>query len=520
MLTIAFRVDAYSTIGNGHLMRCLTLAHQLSNTKNDIYFICREFSDEVLANIDAFGYNVIKLSIGSTEIIKEDTATWLSENQEEDAIKTIQSIKKLPFIDLMIVDSYAIDITWHKYLTPYCHYLMVIDDLANRKYQCDMLLDQTLNCVDSSYSALVPKKCNLMLGAKFMLLRDEFRELRSEVIQNRYLPLPSTIKLLITMGGTDPDNLNKMAISAVHKLKIQYPELTVIIVLSANAPHLLAVENIITPFPWISLKVDVKNISQLMKDAHLAIGTSGGTSWERCCLALPTLTIINADNQKKVDANLAKSGATKSLGEHTMLCPDDIVNVANLVLKCPETYANMVTKSLDICDGKGVIKVVENLLSTINKITFREALPEDCALIYAWQSNKNTRQYFINPKIPTWKEHSHWYNVCLLDIAKTLYLLDDQHKNTIGLLRLDNLTKKGKLTNEFEISIIISPDHQGKKIATMALKQLIKLKKDAIYFATIHEKNIYSQKAFIKAGFKKTKNSYCLHVIDHQISQN
>lgn len=519
MLTIAFRVDASSTIGNGHLMRCLTLAHQLSNPTNKIYFICRAFSEEMLTHITFFGYSVLILPIGSVSVVKEKTATWLSDSQENDASKTIEVIKKLAFIDLMIVDSYAIDFTWHNLVQPYYNSLMVIDDLANRQHLCDILLDQTYHCEQVSYLPLVPKKCKFLLGEEFILLRGEFRKLRLETIKKRKSPPPSSIKLLITMGGTDPDNLNGIALNAVHKLKIKYPKLSVIIVLSANAPHLLTIQKLIASFSWISLKIDVNNIAELMKDAHLAIGESGSTSWERCCLGLPTLTIISADNQKKMDTVLACLGATKSLGLHTTLTDNDIVLAADSILSTPKIYNNMVKKSLLVCDGKGAIKASKRLDSIVPQIEYRIAKMEDCELTYRWQSNAQLRKYFIQPKTPSWQEHVQWYNACLLDPNRILYLLHDNQKNSVGLLRLDQLTENGHVTDEYEISIIISPEHQGKGIASRALKKLRLLRRNACYIATINNKNTHSINAFLKAGFQKSIQPalYSLNVIDFEI---
>ena len=147
-------------------------------------------------------------------------------------------------------------------------------------------------------------------------------------------------------------------------------------------------------------------------------------------------------------------------------------------------------------------------------IKFYLATPEDCNLVYCWQSNKQIRKYFINPETPNFQEHVKWYNSCLLDKNKALYLLNDNQKNTVGLLRLDQITR-----NEYNISIIIAPNHQGKGIAVSALQKLRQLKKNATYIARIHDENIQSQKAFVNAGFqKKSSTSYKLTVKNFKLN--
>jgi UDP-2,4-diacetamido-2,4,6-trideoxy-beta-L-altropyranose hydrolase len=544
---IAFRVDSSTIIGYGHVMRCLTLARALSyklktqqkykpeNVKVStgdadvvISFICRDHQGHINQLILDENYKLLLLPTAAQEINPKNSDSWLGTTFEEDAQQCINLLKKLPLIELLIVDHYAIDHQWHTLMRPYYQKLLVIDDLANRLLACDYLLDQTYNRNKASYLQLVPENCQLLLGKNYILLRDEFELLRIRAQRQRKERIKEmkkgshAVNILITMGGTDPDNLSQFALLAIHELMEKLPSITVNLVISSQSIHLASLTAFCKEHPWANLVLNSKNMASLMLSADIAIGASGGTAWERCCLGLPCLTTINAENQQLVAKNLSLAGAIINLGWHQDLTTSALTLAINDVLNNVNIYEKMTNACFSICDGKGVARAVneicQDLIAHANKIVFHVAEKEDCELIYRWQSNKNTRKYFINPTIPSWQEHQYWYHSCLVDPTRILYLLHDYQKNKVGLLRLDQLSKNSENESTYEISIIIAPEHQGKGLAVSALKRLCQLNKRATYIATIHNNNIQSQKAFNKAGFQQiSPSSYQLKINDFQV---
>ena len=552
---IAFRVDSSTIIGYGHVMRCITLARALSyeltaqqkfiprntpdalkpSTDNEnllISFICREHQGHINQLIVDANYKLLVLPTSEHVVNPKESDSWLGTTFKEDVEQCIGHLKNLPLIDLLVVDHYAIDHHWHMLMKPYYQKLLVIDDLANRTHACDYLLDQTYNRNKESYQSLVPKHCQLLLGQNFILLRDEFELLRMRAQRQRKDRINVikegfyVINILITMGGTDPDNLSQHALLAISQLRDRQPNIKVTVVISSRSRHLTSLQDFCHNNPWVDWIIDSKNMASLMLSADIAIGASGGTAWERCCLGLPCLTTINAENQQLIAKNLSLSGAIINLGWCQDITTSAIVSAINNVLNNVSIYEKMTNACFSICDGKGAARVVseisKHLISTdngkTNKITFHAAKEKDCELIYRWQSNKNTRKYFINPEIPLWEEHQHWYKSCLLDPSRILYLLHDYQKNSVGLLRLDQLSKNEQGSDTYEISIIIAPDHQGKGIAVSALKNLKRLYKNSTYIATIHHNNIPSQKVFNKAGFQQlSPSSYQLDVVNFQV---
>jgi UDP-2,4-diacetamido-2,4,6-trideoxy-beta-L-altropyranose hydrolase len=186
---------------------------------------------------------------------------------------------------------------------------MVIDDLADRKHRCDILLDQTFGRQQEDYSARIPRGCELLLGSKYALLRPEFAKWRAYSLERR--SKPEFKQLLINMGGTDPDNITGKVIERLQTAKLP-KDVEITIVMGKTAPHLARVITGANKLPYRSeVKVDVDNMAELMANADIAIGASGATTWERCCLGLPTIQLITAYNQEFIASKLNKINAIK-----------------------------------------------------------------------------------------------------------------------------------------------------------------------------------------------------------------
>ena len=238
------------------------------------------------------------------ELIKEPLDR-ICDNNEMTYNELKQTIKAIPKnTDLLIVDSYALDEIWHKQLRPYTKKIMVIDDLADRQFDCDVLLNQNLGTQIEDYKDKVPNDCELLLSCDYALLRPEFSNLREKALIKR--KNTKEIKnILISMGGSDITNKTYDILQEVSD------DLNIVIILGGLSPHNKMIKNYAKSKNNVKVLVDADNISGLMFDADLAIGAGGSTSWERCCLGLPTLLYVLAENQRKIAENLEQLDAVK-----------------------------------------------------------------------------------------------------------------------------------------------------------------------------------------------------------------
>ena len=268
---IAFRVDSSTQIGSGHLMRCLTLAEKL-NCQEKIIFISRNLSGNISNLVLKKGFKLILLKNEDLDLNLRGYEKWLTVRQEQDAKETIEAIKNLN-LELLIVDSYAIDVKWEKMLRPYVKKIMVIDDLANRKHDCDILLDQNYyQDIEIRYTGLVPEYCKLSLGPQYALLRDEFYEERKHLRVRD----GSIRRILVFFGGSDQTNETMKAIQAL--VAIRRTDISVDVVVGGSNKNKEAVKRFCRQHENMNYYCQVNNMAELIHKADLAIGAGGSTT--------------------------------------------------------------------------------------------------------------------------------------------------------------------------------------------------------------------------------------------------
>jgi len=345
---IVFRVDSSLDIGFGHVMRCLTLAKALVSKHTSILFICRKQEGDPISHIKSKGFRVFELP----EINNCDkNLGFLGTSQLQDA-KDCYDVLENFVPDLLIVDHYSIDFNWQKQLKNRFKKLMVIDDLGNRRHNPDFILDQNFGSNELKYKSLVPKNCMQLLGPNYALLRDEFLHLRNKSLlrRNEF----KLNKILINMGGIDSDNYTYKILALLQNLR-NFRKIKIIVAISSKCPNLKQIKKIASINKQILLKVDSNNIAELMFQADIAIGASGSSTWERCCLGLPSIQFILAENQKSLAHALSEINAIKLVY--------DLKEIPEL-LKTADNWAHeLIQNSINIVDGRGASRVASVLLN-------------------------------------------------------------------------------------------------------------------------------------------------------------
>jgi UDP-2,4-diacetamido-2,4,6-trideoxy-beta-L-altropyranose hydrolase len=363
----AFRVDASPEMGIGHLMRCLTLAVKIRELGFDVYFICRQISSELVADIEGKNINVIRLPSAQPNSTKEEYlhSSWLGVSQAQDAEDTLSFLRsnshqrrRRP--KMIVVDHYAIAAPWEKIISHLCP-VFAFDDLNDRAHHVDLLLDPTIGKVSSAYNGLVPRDTRLFIGPKFALLRDEFITARERVVR-KPKDANKPWRILVTLGGADPDNKTLLVLRSLLLLNGRFDFEIVVLAGTLN----LNLDNLISFVDKSSMKVQViqytKKISELMVHSDICIGAAGSTSWERCALGLPTINITLADNQKAIAANLHRVGASLSFGSLTETNFSKLSEEIEALFSRPERLSRMSEIAMTVCDGYGVNRVIKEIL--------------------------------------------------------------------------------------------------------------------------------------------------------------
>lgn len=340
-MRVVIRADASVAIGTGHVMRCLAIAEALRGNGAEVVFASREQDGDLRDLIEAQGYPVHRLPR-----VEQSVPDWrMDAEQCSAAMGGIASP-----IDWLIVDHYGLDRRWEAAARAWSARILVIDDLADREHDCDVLLDQNY-CAEMNgrYRALVPAQCRLLLGPDFALLRPEFLLARAG-LRRRDGALQ---RMLVFFGGSDPTNETAKALQGIRQIK--RPDLAVDVVVGSSNPHREEIKRICSEMPNAVYHCQVSNMAQLMVHADLAVGAGGSSTWERCCLGLPSLVAVLADNQAALTQAVAEFGASNSLGWFETLSPESYRQA--IEASTVEQRQTMAQRCSELVDGKGAGRV-------------------------------------------------------------------------------------------------------------------------------------------------------------------
>lgn len=343
-LRVAIRVDASVDIGIGHVMRCLTLADALKERGAHIRFVSRRMPEYFRDMLAAKGHEFMRLNTSSSEVITDGLsyAHWLGTSQHADAQETVQALSEQTW-DWLVADHYGIDVAWERMLRSRARKLMVIDDLANRHHDCDLLLDQNYyRDLGRRYQGLVPNKCVTLLGPAYVLLRPEFADARQ-----RLRVRDGTVRrTLVFFGGSDPTNQTQKVIQSLPLLG--RPDIRVDVVVGAANPHRNTIRALCDETPNVAFHCQVSNMAELIMSADLGVGAGGTAMWERCYLGLPTITVVIAANQERTTADVADTGAIEYLGWADQLRPEDYARAIARMASNPQLVKRVSSIALNL----------------------------------------------------------------------------------------------------------------------------------------------------------------------------
>jgi UDP-2,4-diacetamido-2,4,6-trideoxy-beta-L-altropyranose hydrolase len=430
-LTIVFRADAGPLIGIGHVMRCLSLARALTAQGADCVFAC---DDTTRATVPA---------LSDFPVMDANTHSPC---------------------DWLVVDHYRLDKAFETPARAWAKRILVIDDLADRPHDCDMLLDQTVGRDPAAYEGLLPPHARILTGSRHALLRPEFRT------PGRDAGGP----VLVSMGGTDPANATGLVLDALAEL-----DRPVVVVMGSKAPHLETVKA-----KAARLLVDVDDMAALMRTCAVAVGAAGTSALERAALGLPTVTLVIADNQRQVAKGLESAGAA--------LCVDlDGAAIRAAVERLLSDPGAMAARARALCDGLGADRLAQVMLD--RPILLRPATMADGQALLDWRNDPLTRANSLDTAEVPRDAHFAWLERVLADPDRQLLMAD----RDLGMVRFDKLAD-----GVWRVSIAVAPSWRGLGQARPLLAAAIAHHGNHPLVAEIREENQPSRRIFEACGFK------------------
>ncbi len=499
-------------------MRCLTLANTLRTRGVHCHFICRAHPGHMIATIRERGFDVAELPAGvsgfrpvpATDVPMPAHAGWLACDWQADADQTSRAVEPIK-PDMLVIDHYAIDFRWENALKSIVQCMLVIDDLADRRHECDFLLDQNWfgNDMSRRYQGLVPHHCVTMLGPRYALLRPEYATLRAHMAPRN----GEVGRVLVFMGGSDLTNETGKVIEALMHPDLDH--LLVDVVVGANHPDLSGIARLAEARPGTYVYSGLPSLAGLMMRADLMIGGGGSTTWERMCLGLPAVVICIADNQKELNRALSRAGYLESLGSKEDVDTGRVSGMVRALIKKRQMLSAMSRASLDLVRGDGANQVCDALLQpsadrsapaaihaplpAAEVVKIRRASIGDAGMLFEWRNDIRTRRYFRNTAPLSRSGHMNWFSQTLAD-ERSVLLISSCGEDPVGCLRFDIDGEKA------EVSIYLDPSRHGQGWGTRALHQAMEWMYSehpqvTLFTADVLAENTASAKLFQRCGY-------------------
>jgi len=475
---LLLRVDATVAMGSGHAMRCLALAQAWQDGGGTVLFAMAQSTAGVSELLKAEGKAVVAVS--ATPGSAEDSTETTELANHHSAVYTV-------------LDGYHFTADYQRDFKQSSRKLLCIDDTAPAQhYFADIVLNQNLHACDAMYAAREPQT-RLLLGPRFALLRREFAPWR----EFRRTFATETSRVLVTMGGSDPENFTLTVMRALQLMS--NPKLDVTIVVGGSNLHYDEVQNFARQMP-IKTRVlrDVSNMPELMAWADVAISAAGSTCWELCLLGLPSLLVDVAPNQHPIAVEMDRRGAAVYLGLGSTATVEKIAYELDRVLLSPEQRSAMSEHARALVDGRGAERVRRTILAPILRL--RSAVESDCKLLWDWVNDADVRAASFSSDPVAWETHKTWFANKINSSDSDIFIAGDEDGKAVGLFRVDWIS-----SHEGEIAITVSREHRGSgygaALIALGSARALASRPEGSLHAFMKVENLPSRLAFERAGF-------------------
>lgn len=482
---LIIRADASTRMGSGHVMRCIALGQAWQDAGGSVSFVSHCDSEGIKKRIREEGFDLVELS-GSYPDLEEDLPTTLSVAGQVAA-------------DWVVVDGYHFDLAYQKAMRAGGFRLLCVDDYNHlEQYEADILLNQNIGAEGMDYNCNAD--CMKKLGIKHVLLRREFRVLKPKAKVSNPI-----CNILLTFGGSDPDNATSATLEAFWDLDCS--GLHVKVLVGPSNPH---AERIFKAAEKLSAQVEVlsvvKDMPNLLKWADFAISAAGSTCWELVVAGIPFATVVVAENQMSVADGLENRGIAPSLGWVDGAFRERLVDLFKVVLNDFSVVDRFYESVAGRMDCFGVDRILcrmesEGIDLYGNRLLLRQTGMDDAMMLMDWANDPATRANSFNSKPIDCADHIAWLKKKLKSEDSVLMILE-LDGTPCGHIRYDREDNGGAL-----LSFVLAPSFRGMKLGRQLLESsremaLNRLNAGYIKAITFVE-NKASSRIFEGAGFEK-----------------
>ena len=496
---LLIRADASVEMGTGHVMRCLALAQAWQDAGGTAAFAMAQSTPAIVARLAAEGFEMHPVAAsggtngdanGTAKLALGQAAQWI------------------------VLDGYQFGAGYQEIIKSNGRRLLCMDDAGESEYySADLVLNQNLHAAEDLYRKRQPAT-RLLLGTRYALLRREF--LAWQGWKRHVVALGH--KVLITMGGSDPDNVTLDVVEALRTAVVQ--NLDAVIVVGGSNPHGENIARNAESFPGkIRVQRDAVNMAELMAWADIAVSAAGSTCWEMCMLGLPAIVMDLAPNQERLGRELVRAGCAihipKPRVSDAQVRVEQVREKIELLTQSWQLREDLSRRAVELVDGNGACRVVAAMRA--RAITMRRAQSGDCRILWKWANDTAVRQASFDSSPITWEQHVQWFAQQLGDACSTFLIFEDDQSTPVGTARF-----RATSGADLEISVTIAPEFRGQGLAPGLLDRAAESAFERGLIERIHAfiraENRVSVKSFENAGFflvgaTQVRGSDALHYV-------
>ncbi|MDD3828051.1 MAG: UDP-2,4-diacetamido-2,4,6-trideoxy-beta-L-altropyranose hydrolase [Anaerolineae bacterium] len=479
--TLLIRADAATRMGTGHVMRCLALAQAWQAAGGRAELVTADLEISLSLRLESEGINVLNLAAES--------------GSSRDAQDTAAIARDLG-ATWMVVDGYQFDAAYQQALKRAGLRLLFVDDYGHSShYYADLVLNQNIETREALYARHEPDT-RLLLGTRYALLRREFWPWRGWQRKVR----PGARRVLVTLGGSDPDNVALKVLYALGNLgQTSLGDLDGLLLLGSSNPHEGILRQAIREMALrVRIERRVTRMPLPMSWADICLAAGGSTCWELALMGLPSLLFVLAENQRANAEGMQAAGAAHNLGWHRDVSSVTLAGEMERLLLSREVREAMARTGQRLVDGYGALRVVAEMSGGV-VVRVRPAEQADVRLVFEWANDPLTRAMSFHPEPISWAEHERWFRRAM-STAALLFLIVEVEEGEAWTpccqVRIDQ---------DGTVSISIAPGYRSRGLAVPALRAAMvhsRQRGRRELKAFIKPENERSQKIFCQAGFE------------------
>jgi len=463
-MNILLRADGSTTLGLGHLYRCLAMV-QMVEGRYKITFVCREITADFKYILSKNNYKLIQIS---------------NENEFLDLCDDTK---------IVVIDGHHFPSELYQQVREKGSQIVCIDDLHDKNYHSDVIINQAPGITSTDYST--DPFNYFALGPNYALLREPFLN-----AANNKRNISSFKSCFICFGGGDQLDLTLRTA----KIVAQFPQFESINIVTGSAyQHIQSLEDFAKNKSRIKLfhAIDEFEMAEIMSASDVAIVPCSTILLEIFAAGCIPISGYFVENQKYFYQNFLSQNAFIDAGNFSETAIENALNIALI----------SDIKITEIIDGKSKSRINKcfQLLENLASIELTRAKPEDSEITYKWASDPEVRKWSFNTNPIVFEEHKNWFSEKVKD-TNCIYYIARMNNESIGSIRFD------LEDNKAIISYLLDPAFHGRGLGQALLIKgcktfsVLNFKENQLseIIGYVSKENFASRKVFENIGFVKT----------------